>query len=147
MATGPPMNDGAERRGTDDTDGLEARFDGALEDVSAARLIADRYLEALERTAAPAEPDHRDDVLLVVTELAGNAVQYAPGPFSLRLRRTFDGVHVVVRDSNPHPPVPRPWSPADNTGAVGWYLVNALATQVSVLTRPEGKDVHVFLPW
>nr|WP_189532255.1 ATP-binding protein [Streptomyces roseolilacinus] len=138
------MNDGADPRDADD---LEARFGGALEDVSAARLLADRYLAALERTATPSEPDRRDDVLLVVTELTGNAVQYAPGPFSLRLRRTFDGVHVVVRDSNPRPPVPRPWSPADNTGSVGWHLVNALATQVSVLTRPEGKDVHVFLPW
>ncbi|MFD3355591.1 ATP-binding protein [Streptomyces fradiae] len=139
MATGPPAHEGA--------DDLETRFTGALEDVTAARLVADRYLDALERAAVPSEPDRRDDVLLVVTELAGNAVQYAPGPFSLRLRRTFDGVHVVVRDSNPRPPVPRPWSPADNTGAVGWYLVNALATQVNVETRPEGKDVHVFLPW
>jgi two-component sensor histidine kinase len=138
------MNDGADPRDADD---LEARFGGALEDVSAARLLADRYLAALERRTAPSEPDRRDDVLLVVTELTGNAVQYAPGPFSLRLRRTFDGVHVVVRDGNPRPPVPRPWSPADNTGSVGWHLVNALATQVSVLTRPEGKDVHVFLPW
>lgn len=144
MATGTPMNDGADRRDAGD---LEARFEGAPQDVTAARLLTDRYLDALERLAAPSEPDRRDDVLLVVTELTGNAVQYAPGPFSLRLRRTFDGVHIVVRDGNPRPPIPRPWSPADSTGSVGWHLVKALATQVSVLTGPEGKDVHVFLPW
>lgn len=50
--------------------------------MTAARILTDRYLDALERLVTPSEPDRRDDVLLVVTELAGNAVQYAPGPFS-----------------------------------------------------------------
>ncbi|WP_228980275.1 ATP-binding protein [Streptomyces sp. DH12] len=144
MATGPPTNDGADQRAVRD---LEARFEGALGDVTTARLAAARYLDTLERSDVPDEPDRRDDVLLVVTELASNAVQYAPGPFTVRLRRTFDGVHIEVHDTNPEPPVPRRWSPRENSGGVGWHLVHALATQVSVVTGTQGKDIHVFLPW
>ncbi len=65
-----------------------------------ARLVAEDFLFDLARASAPTAPEHWDDILLVVTELAANAVQYAPGPFQLRLRRTFDGVHVVMHDTS-----------------------------------------------
>jgi hypothetical protein len=32
-------------------------------------------------------------------------------------------------------------------GGIGWHLVHALCDQVSVIVRPDGKDIHVFLPW
>jgi anti-sigma regulatory factor (Ser/Thr protein kinase) len=95
----------------------------------------------------PASAEHWDDILLIVTELAANAVQYAPGPFALRLRRTFDGVHVTLRDTNPTPPAPRAFDPRSGGGGVGWHLVHALCDQVSVVTDDRGKDVHAFLPW
>ena len=68
-----------------------ASFPGELHDVTDARLVAEEFLFDLARASAPSAPEHWDDILLVVTELAANAVQYAPGPFELRLRRTFDG--------------------------------------------------------
>ncbi|WP_329343045.1 ATP-binding protein [Streptomyces sp. NBC_00663] len=122
------------------------RYRGELHDVTNARLDTERFLDDLTGVAPPTAPEHWDDILLVVNELAANAVQYAPGPFEVRLRKTFDGVHVVVHDTSSTPPAPRPFR-RDGGGGVGWYLVQSLGSQVSVVTRPDGKDVHVFLPW
>ncbi|MCS0636750.1 ATP-binding protein [Streptomyces sp. LP05-1] len=144
MATEPLRNGDV---GPGALDNLALRFDGDLGDVTRARLAALDLLGALARADPPRAAEHLDDVVLVVAELAANAVQYAPGPFVLRLRRTYDGVHVSLRDSSPRPPAPRPFNPASGTGGIGWHLIHALADQVSVVPDGEGKDVHVFLPW
>ncbi|GGM07092.1 ATP-binding protein [Streptomyces fumigatiscleroticus] len=124
-----------------------AGFAGELHNVTGARLVAEEFLCDLARVSPPSAPEHWDDILLVVTELAANAVQYAPGPFELRLRRTFDGVHVVMHDTSTTPPAPRPFHPSRGGGGIGWHLVHTLCDQVSVVTNDEGKDIHVFLPW
>jgi anti-sigma regulatory factor (Ser/Thr protein kinase) len=124
-----------------------AAFEGRLEDVTDARLAAEAFLAELSRSDPPSAPEAWDDILLVVAELAANAVQYAPGPFRLALRRTFDGVHVTLADTNTSPPAPRAFRPGAAGGGIGWYLIRTLAQQVSVVTRDDGKDVHVFLPW
>lgn len=123
------------------------RFAGALADVTAARLAAEKYLHDLAQVSPPAAPDHGDDILLVVTELAANTVEYAPGPFELRLSRAFDGVHVVLRDTSQRPPAPRAFDPSRGGRGVGWYLVQSLSHQVGVIIHEHGKDVHAFLPW
>lgn len=50
--------------------------------MTGARLAAEEFLDDLGQSVPPATPEHWDDILLVVTELAANAVQYAPGPSS-----------------------------------------------------------------
>ncbi|MCP3768183.1 MULTISPECIES: ATP-binding protein [unclassified Streptomyces] len=122
-------------------------FTGELHDVTDARLVAERFLLDLARVSPPTAPEHWDDILLVVTELAANAVQYAPGPFRLRLRRTFDGVHVVMHDTSTTEPAPRPFRPSRGGGGIGWHLIHTLCDQVSVVGTQDGKDIHVFLPW
>ncbi|PAZ10946.1 ATP-binding protein [Streptomyces sp. SA15] len=122
-------------------------FAGEPQNVTGARLAAEEFLHDLARSAPPAAPEYWDDILLVVTELAANAVQYAPGPFALRMRRTFDGVHVTLHDTSTTPPAPRPFDPQHGGGGIGWHLIHALGDQVSVVTDDHGKDVHVFLPW
>lgn len=122
-------------------------FAGEPQNVTGARLAAEEFLRDLARTSPPAAPEYWDDILLVVTELAANAVQYAPGPFALRMRRTFDGVHVTLHDTSTTPPAPRPFDPRHGGGGIGWHLIHALGDQVSVVTDDHGKDVHVFLPW
>ncbi|MFD7705110.1 ATP-binding protein [Streptomyces caelestis] len=122
-------------------------FPGKLHDVTDARLVAEDFLFELARVSAPSAPEHWDDILLVVTELAANAVQYAPGPFQLRLRRTFDGVHVVMHDTSTTEPAPRPFHPHRGGGGIGWHLIHTLCDQVSVVSDDQGKDIHVFLPW
>ncbi|WP_055695840.1 ATP-binding protein [Streptomyces prasinopilosus] len=124
-----------------------AGFTGELHDVTDARLVAERFLLDLARVSPPTAPEHWDDILLVVTELAANAVQYAPGPFRLRLRRTFDGVHVVMHDTSTTEPAPRPFRPSRGGGGIGWHLIHTLCDQVSVVGTADGKDIHVFLPW
>ncbi|MER6562398.1 ATP-binding protein [Streptomyces sp. NPDC001027] len=146
----------AEPRGSDAvsswaTPSRTARFAGEPHDVTGARLATEAFLRELARTAPPTAPECWHDIVLIVTELAANAVQYAPGPFEVHLRRTFDGVHVTVHDTNSTPPTPRPFHPDTGGGGIGWYLVDTLCSQVSVVPnepgRGEGKDVHVFLPW
>lgn len=122
-------------------------FAGEPQSVTSARLAAEDFLCVLADARPPGAPEYWHDILLVVTELAANAVQYAPGEFSLTMRRTFDGVHVTLHDSNPTPPAPRPFHPSTGGGGVGWHLIHALCEQVSVVTESHGKDVHVFLPW
>ncbi|MET7454678.1 ATP-binding protein [Streptomyces sp. NPDC005574] len=124
-----------------------SRFAGELRNVTGARLEAEKFLHDLSRASPPAAPEYWDDILLVVTELAANAVQYAPGPFELRMRRTFDGVHVTMRDTNTTPPAPRPFHPSRGGGGIGWHLIHTLCDQVSVVPDETGKDIHVFLPW
>ncbi|MBC9730676.1 ATP-binding protein [Streptomyces sp. TRM68367] len=126
---------------------LTSSFAGEPQDVTGARLAAEGYLRGLARTAPPVAAEYWDDILLVVTELAANAVQYAPGPFVLHMRRTFDGVHVTLHDTSTTPPAPRPFDPRRGGGGIGWHLVHTLCDQVSVVTGDHGKDVHAFLPW
>ncbi|MET8573196.1 ATP-binding protein [Streptomyces sp. NPDC005012] len=142
-----PRGDDALAHHTEDVQSLTAGFAGELPDVTEARLAAEEFLRALSRPCPPTAPEHWDDILLVVTELAANAIQYAPGPFELRMRRTFDGVHVVMSDTNPAPPSPRPFQPSRGGGGIGWHLVHTLSDQVSVVSQDDGKDIHVFLPW
>ncbi|MGV9629734.1 ATP-binding protein [Streptomyces sp. NPDC003487] len=144
MATEPRWDDALTAR---EMPNQTTRFDGEPRDVTGARLAAEAFLRALARMEPPSAEECWHDIVLIVTELAANAVQYAPGPFELRLRRTFDGVHVVVHDTSTTPPSPRPFHPKSGGGGIGWYLVQTLCTQVSVVTEDDGKDVHVFLPW
>ncbi|MBZ9641874.1 MULTISPECIES: ATP-binding protein [unclassified Streptomyces] len=144
MATEPRWDD------TLAAQGIPSRttgFAGGPHDVTGARLAAERFLSDLARVVPPSSREQWDDVLLVVTELAANAVQYAPGPFQLRMRRTYDGVHVTLHDTSTTRPAPRPFRPSQGGGGIGWHLIHALCDQVSVVTADQGKDVHAFLPW
>jgi anti-sigma regulatory factor (Ser/Thr protein kinase) len=122
-------------------------FPGDLRNVTGTRLAAEEFLCVLARRSPPAAPEYWDDILLVVTELAANVVQYAPGPFELRMRRTFDGVHVTMHDTSTTRPQPRPFRPSKGGGGIGWHLIHTLCEQVSVVVTETGKDVHAFLPW
>ncbi|MFE2061227.1 ATP-binding protein [Streptomyces sp. NPDC059467] len=143
MATGPRRESGPRAETCERT----AAFPGELRNVTGARLAADGYLADLARTSPPATSESWDDILLVVTELAANVVQYAPGPFELRMRRTYDGVHITMHDTSRVRPEPRPFRPHRGGGGIGWHLLHTLCDQVSVVVTEDGKDVHAFLPW
>ncbi|ORT55788.1 ATP-binding protein [Streptomyces sp. CB03238] len=146
MVTGP-LRDDENSVCPEVGDAFTARFDGEISDVTDIRLAARLFLGTLMRHDPSSSSESGSDILLVVTELASNAIQYAPGPFTLRMRRTFDGVHVTVADQNPAPPTPRTCDPTRGAGGLGWHLIQALSRQVSVVPNQGGKEIHAFLPW
>ncbi|MFF8731080.1 ATP-binding protein [Streptomyces sp. NPDC015171] len=144
MATEPRWDDTSPQ---EEKYGRTFSFPGELSNVTGARLAAEEFLRTLAQDVPPGAHEYWDDILLVVTELAANAIQYAPGPFGLRMRRTFDGVHVTMRDTSRTRPEPRPFHPRTGGGGIGWHLVHTLCIQVSVVVHEDGKDIHAFLPW
>jgi hypothetical protein len=84
-----------------------------------------------------------DDALLVVTELAANALRHGSGDPVLRLSVDGPGVRVEVFDDNPAPPVRRP---ADAHGGWGLALVDRLSTVRGTAPHGRGKVVWCVLP-
>jgi anti-sigma regulatory factor (Ser/Thr protein kinase) len=84
-----------------------------------------------------------DDALLVVTELAANALRHGGGDPVLRLSVDDTGVRIEVFDDNPAPPVRRP---ADADGGWGLALVDRLSTVRGTARHGRGKVVWCVLP-
>lgn len=114
------------------------------DDPRAAGVARDASREALNRWAlCPL----RDAVVLVVSELVGNAVKYGRPPFLLMLRRSGERVRVEVHDAaadelgglqNPFQGPPS-W---DAEGGRGLSIVEALADKHGVDQVPfDGKRV------
>jgi anti-sigma regulatory factor (Ser/Thr protein kinase) len=81
-----------------------------------------------------------DDVRLVVTELAANAVVHARSPFFVSLRDEGRTVRVVVGDQSRDQPALRPASATLASGR-GVSLIDALATRWGVEPTADGKVV------
>jgi hypothetical protein len=84
-----------------------------------------------------------DDALLIVTELATNALQHAGGRPVLRLSVTATEVRVEVFDDSPAPPVRRP---AGADGGWGLALVERLSSAWGTARHGRGKLVWCALP-
>ncbi|MEU1804397.1 ATP-binding protein [Streptomyces sp. NPDC019937] len=93
----------------------------------------------------PPEPDVADAILLVVSELATNALRHGGGRYTLELSADADTVTVAVSDPNPAAPRARPPDLNTGTGGFGWHMIRRLAREVSI-TRGRGKTIHVSLP-
>ena len=85
-------------------------------------------------------PDLVDDALLVVGELAANAVTHAGSAFTVDLSDRDDHVHISVRDFSVTRPVPRPPPPMATSGR-GLGLVSAVSCRWGVDLLPDGKAV------
>lgn len=84
-----------------------------------------------------------DDALLVVSELAANALRHGAGDPVLRLSVDGADVRVEVFDDNPAPPVRRP---AGLDGGWGLALVDRLSTVRGTAPHGHGKVVWCVLP-
>ncbi|MEP7202303.1 MAG: ATP-binding protein [Ilumatobacteraceae bacterium] len=122
---------------------LDREYDGTTHTLRVARTDMVACL-----TARGIDEDLRDRAELVLSELASNAVQAAPGnPFSLRLALADDGSLVMALTSHTYdggPPPRREWSP-DNVLAPsgrGLMIVDHLAEVVNV-ERPAVDRVIV----
>ncbi len=85
-----------------------------------------------------------DDVRLIVTELAANAVVHARSPFSVSLSDRGSTVRIRVGDQSPVAPTLRDASRTRSSGR-GLRLISALATRWGVDYTPGGKVVWVEL--
>lgn len=116
------------------------RFAPAAGSVPAVR----RFVEGSLADLAPAQ---RDIVLLVVSELATNAVLHSGTDFEVQVAASAGTVRVAVSDGGPGRPVmlsPPPEAPHGR----GLQIVNGLATSWGVTPGPlrAGKTVWFSVP-
>ena len=117
---------------------IEEEFEPVTENVSRARQLVDR----LPRAAAKF-----DDVRLIVSELASNAIRHARTRFRVALRHFGDVVRVEVTDRSDGQPVVCQPESTDPHGR-GLFIVAALARRWGVEPEPGGKTIwaEVTLP-
>ncbi|WP_256341616.1 ATP-binding protein [Streptomyces sp. TLI_105] len=88
-----------------------------------------------------------DLVLLVVSELVGNAIRHTSAPWSLHLALRDDAIDILVTDTSPYAPQPRP-PHTDGTGGWGYLLVSHLTTDLHIEPTPAGgKTTCARIPW
>jgi anti-sigma regulatory factor (Ser/Thr protein kinase) len=87
------------------------------------------------------------DLVLVVNELAANAILHAGGGGSVVVEQVPGGVAVVVRDQGPGLPadiateLPDP----DVIGGRGLWLVRRLCQQITFASSPAGSSVSLVM--
>jgi anti-sigma regulatory factor (Ser/Thr protein kinase) len=80
------------------------------------------------------------DAMIVVSELASNALLHASCPFRVSIRRFESTVRIEVEDLSPEPPR-RCDVAVDALGGRGVALVAALSTRWGTEKAPDGKVV------
>jgi anti-sigma regulatory factor (Ser/Thr protein kinase) len=87
-----------------------------------------------------------ENLLLVVSELATNALRHAGGVLEMRLSSTPEHLLVAVDDPSPVPPGRRAPDLTGRTGGFGWAIVQQLADSLAVHPRRGGgKTVAAYL--
>lgn len=122
---------------------LSVELDGRPGCVRQARRATWRFLGSLPQPNGPAalDPEARRDVVLVVSELVGNACRHAPGPCRLTVAVRGPAVDVAVEDTSRELiEVPAP------SQSYGLRLVGALTQGVHVVLTVGGKIVYATLP-
>jgi anti-sigma regulatory factor (Ser/Thr protein kinase) len=93
--------------------------------------------------------DTIDDVILVASELLGNAVRHTPASRQATLDVSWDvdasGVRVCVADSSDQPPVVRT-PEVDEPGGRGLTIVDAVSDRWGVERDGHGKRVWAHVP-
>lgn len=111
--------------------GATIRLDAEPRSVGHARRFCSATLEHLGVGG-----DLVDVCVLLVSELATNAVLHARTPFTVTIE--LDAVlRVEVHDDDPRPPHPRDYGPEASSGR-GMHLVEALADGSGTVTDAEG---------
>jgi len=91
---------------------------------------------------AEVEGQLAEDLALVTSELATNAVLHAVSPFVVRVVLSPRSVRVMVRDQDPAEPAPRASAASDPDGR-GMAIVETVASRWGVDVDRTGKWVWV----
>jgi anti-sigma regulatory factor (Ser/Thr protein kinase) len=109
--------------------------------VSEVRSLLDRLLASWRLTGCIDD----DDVKLVATELAANAVVHSGAAHAVTVRYLGDAVRVEVTDLSPR--LPHPQEPdVEGIGGRGLHLVEALGSAWGAEPLGEGKRVWCEIP-
>ena len=108
-------------------------IEAQLSSVAPARRWAREKFEA-----AGLEPEVRDLLVLLVSEVVTNAVEHAAPPLLLRIDVTADGTRVEVKDRDRKLPILRDPDPTE-PGGRGIRFVNDLSTRWGT-EPPRGVD-------
>jgi anti-sigma regulatory factor (Ser/Thr protein kinase) len=111
---------------------VDCDFEDQLTEIVAARRFAERVLGGRHARL--------DDVLVIVSELASNAVRHAHSGFRLSVADVEHHVRVEVVDRGPGWPEPVELTMPTN-GGMGLHLVEALSDRWGAMERPGGKVV------
>ena len=106
----------------------------------AARAFTDNLTPAPDTATA-------ETLVLLVSELATNALRHGGGRYTLELSATPDLLTAAVSD--PSPALPRERTPDlnDGSGGFGWHMVRRLSTELTVSHAPSaGKTIRARLP-
>ncbi len=118
-----------------------ARFRAAPDAPFAARRFVAGLLACRPFAGRVAE----DDVQLVVSELATNAVVHAGTSFSVAVSCEGPAIRISVQDGSSTTPIVRDGSPTARSGR-GLRIVAALSREWGVAPGPDGKTVWAELP-
>jgi anti-sigma regulatory factor (Ser/Thr protein kinase) len=110
---------------------VEGTFGTKLTEVAAARHFAGRAISAWGLAS--------DDAVLVVSELASNAVLHSGGGFEVALRLLNDAVMVEVTDRSPI--VPQAGASSQRRGGRGLLIVERVSRAWGVRMANDGKTV------
>ncbi|WP_328318220.1 ATP-binding protein [Streptomyces sp. NBC_00388] len=92
------------------------------------------------------DPASAEALVLVVSELATNAVRHGGGSYTLRLSTDTATMTAAVSDRSPALPRARVPDLNDGTGGFGWHMVRRLTRELTVTPGPgSGKTIHARL--
>jgi anti-sigma regulatory factor (Ser/Thr protein kinase) len=94
--------------------------------------------------AGDVPPGLRDEISVMVSELAMNAVQYARTAFVVSVKVTGDSLLVKVTDSGGGNPQAQPLPPASSPHGRGLFLVGRLAGEWGVSPAAGGPERTVW---
>ncbi|QIY56356.1 ATP-binding protein [Streptomyces sp. RPA4-5] len=114
------------------------------ESIHRARVAARSFTDNL--TPVP-DPERADAFLLVVSELATNAVRHGGGRYTLQLFAGPDTLTAAVSDLSSAAPRERTPDLNGGSGGFGWHMIRHLTSHLAITPAPgTGKTIHAQLP-
>jgi anti-sigma regulatory factor (Ser/Thr protein kinase) len=112
---------------------VQSDFDDDLTEIVEARRFAERTIGSTHARLA--------DVLVIVSELASNAIRHAHSRFSVKVCNQRDRVRIEVADHGGGWPEIPPREDVVTGGGMGLNLVAALSDRWGATEQPDGKVV------
>jgi anti-sigma regulatory factor (Ser/Thr protein kinase) len=86
------------------------------------------------------DPEDTGSIVLMVSELASNAVVHAQSSFRVTVEHTSETIRITVTDTGPGLPVRRT-PPLDHPSGRGLHIVATLSDSWGVVEHADGKSV------